>query len=181
MDEIVIYPKKRYLIAMAGGCLLMIGGCVYPLIYGYDVSGRDALGQFFRSITPGIFYIGIPLFSLLLFYACYRLVRPRPSVVLNEEGLFDNASIFSAGLIRWEEIESLFIYKIMNHSFLGIIPVELETVLARQSRLKRFFFRIDKGMTQAPFAIPEGGLPMTVEELLSKIELYRNGLSPNRQ
>ena len=176
MKDIVVYPNKRYLIAMAAGCLLFVGGCIYPLIYGYKISGRDALGQFFKAITPGIFYIGAPLFSLPLIYICYRLLKPSPSVIINQEGIFDNASVFGAGMIRWEEIESMFIYKIMDNSFLGIIPVNLETILARQSIIKRFLFRLNKGMSQAPFAIPAGGLPMSVEELLAKIQLYRKSL-----
>ncbi|MGB7923069.1 MAG: STM3941 family protein [Pyrinomonadaceae bacterium] len=165
---------------MAAGCLLLIGACIYPLIYGFNISGRDALGWFFKAITPEIFYIGAPLFSLALIYICYRLLIPRPSVIINQEGIYDNASAFGAGMIRWEEIESMFIYTIMDNPFLGIIPVNLETILARQSIIKRFLFRMNKGMTQAPFAIPEGGLPMTVEELLTKIQLYRKGLSQDR-
>lgn len=180
MKDIVIYPKKRSLIIMAAGCLLFVGASLYFIIYGYNISGRDALGQFFKAITPEIFYIGAPLFSLLLIYICYRLLKPAPSVIINEEGIFDNASVFGAGLIRWEEIESMFLYKIMDNSFLGIVPVDIETILARQSVIKRFSFKMNKGMTQAPFAIPEVVLPMSVEELLAKIQLYRSSLSQDR-
>ena len=180
MEDIVIYPNKRYLISMAAGCLLLVGGCMYPLIYGYNISGRDTLGQFFKAITPEIFYIGAPLFSLFLIYICYRLLKPRPSVIINEEGIFENASPFGAGMIRWEEIESMFVYKIMDNSFLGIVPVNLETILARQSVIKRFLFRMNKGVAQAPFAIPGGGLPVSVEELLAKIQSYRKSLSQDR-
>ena len=180
MKDIVIFPNKRYLLAMAAGCLLLIGGCLYPLIYGYNISGRDALGWFFQAITPEIFYLGAPLFSLPLIYICYRLVKPRPSVIINQEGIFDNASAFGAGMIRWEEIESMFIYKIMENPFLGIVPVNLDTILARQSGIKRFLFRMNKGMSQAPFAIPQGGLPVSVEELLAEIQSYRKSLSQGR-
>jgi hypothetical protein len=180
MKDIVIYPNKRSLIGMAAGCSLFVGASLYFIIYGYNISGRDALGQFFKAITPEIFYIGAPLFSLLLIYICYRLLKPAPSVIINEEGIFDNASLFGAGMIRWEEIESMFIYKIMDNPFLGIIPVSLETILARQSSIKRFFFKMNKGMTQAPFAIPESVLPMSVEELLAKIQLYRSSHSQDR-
>src|SRR6185436_15541060 len=112
---------------MAAGCMLFISGCIYPLIYGYEITGRDTLGQFFNALTPGIFYVGAPLFSLALIYVCYRLLRPRPSVIINQEGIVDNASALGAGLIRWEEIEGMFIYKVMGKPLLGIIPVNLET------------------------------------------------------
>jgi hypothetical protein len=179
MNDIVIYPNKRYLLAMAAGSLLFVGASLYFIINGYNISGRDALGQFFKSLTPGIFYIGAPLFSLPLIYLCYRLLKPKPSVIINQEGIFDDASMFGAGMVRWEEIKSVFIYEIMNKKFLGIVPVNLETILARQSRFKKVFFKLGKGMAPAPFAIPAGGLPMTVEELLRKIQLYRESLLDN--
>lgn len=180
MKDIVIYPTKHYLMALAAACLLLIGGCLYPLIYGYEISGGDALGEFFKSITPGIFYIGAPLLSLILIYICYRLLKTKPSVIINREGIFDDASILGAGMIRWEEIKSMFIYKVMNNSFLGIIPVDIEVILARQSIIKRVLFKMNKGMSQAPFGIPDGGLPMSAEELLTKIQLYRERLLQDR-
>ncbi|HEX6189909.1 MAG TPA: STM3941 family protein [Pyrinomonadaceae bacterium] len=180
MEDIVIYTKRRYLIAMAAGSLLLVGACVYPLVYGFDISGRDSLGRFFKLITPEIFYVGAPVFSLAFIYICYRLLKPTPSVIINQEGVFENASVFGAGLIRWEEIESMFIYQVMNNAFLGIVPVDLDAILARQPPIKRFLFKMNKGMAQAPFAISEGGLPMSVEELLSRIVSYREALWRDR-
>lgn len=177
MQDIVIYSSRRYLMAMAAGCLLIIGASLYFIIYGYNISGRDSLGRFFTAVTPEIFYLGVPLFTVPFIYACYRLLKPTPSVIINREGVFDNASALGAGMIRWEEIGTIFIYKIMDNPFLGIVPVDTETILARQSSIKRFFFRMGKAMSPAPFSIPQGGLPMTVEELLTQIQLYRESLS----
>lgn len=180
MEDIVIYTKKRYLMAMAAGSLLLVSACVYGLVYGYNISDRDSVGRFFKAITPEIFYLGAPVFSLGLIYLSYRLLKPAPSVIINQEGIVDNASAFGAGLIRWEEIESMFIYRVMDNPFLGIVPVNLETVLARQPTMKRFLFKMNKGMAHAPFAISGGGLPMSVEELLSRIESYREALLQDR-
>ena len=180
MEDIVIYTKKRYLLAMAAGSLLLVSACVYGLVYGFNISGRDSLGRFFQAITPEIFYIGAPVFSLGLIYLGYRLLKPAPAVIINQEGIVDNTSVFGAGLIRWEEIESLVVYRVMDNAFLGIVPVDLEAVLARQPTMKRFLFRMNKGMAPAPLSISGGGLPMPVEELLAKIESYREGLSQDR-
>jgi hypothetical protein len=179
MNDIVIHSSKSYLMALAAACLLFVGGSVYPLIYGYEIPGEDVMGEFFRWVTPEIFYMGT-LFTLPFIYCCYRLLKPMPSVIINREGIFDNASALSAGMIRWEEIERIFIYKVMDKPFLGIVPVDIKTVLARQSSIKRLFFRMCEVVSTAPFAIPEGGLPMTAEELLAKIQLYRESLSQDR-
>ncbi|HWN09983.1 MAG TPA: STM3941 family protein [Pyrinomonadaceae bacterium] len=179
MEDVVIFSSKRYLAAMAGGCLLFAVGCIYPLVYGFDISDRDALGRFFQLITPEIFYLGAPLAILGFIYSSYRLLKPTPAIIINREGIVDNASALGAGLIRWEEIQSMFIYDVMGNRLLGIIPVNLEAILARQSGLKRFFFNLGKSMQAAPFSIPEGGLPMKLEDLLARIQGYREGLSPD--
>jgi hypothetical protein len=180
MKDIVLYSSKRYMVAMAAALLLFAGVSIYHIIYAHNISGRNPFTQLFRSITPEIFYVIAPLSSVLFIYVCSRLLKPTPSVIINREGIFDNASVLGAGMIRWEEINSMFIYKVMDNFLLGIIPVNMETILARQSIIKRFFFRICKGISPAPFAIPEGGLPMSVEELLVKIQLYRESLSQDR-
>lgn len=180
MEDIVIYTKKRYLLAMAAGSLLLVSACIYGIVYGFNISDRDSLGRFFKAITPEIFYIGAPVFGLGLIYLGYRLVKPAPSVIINQEGIVDNVSAFGAGLIRWEEIESMFVYKVMDNAFLGIVPVNVEDVLARQSTMKKLLFKMNKGMAPAPFAISGGGLPISAEELLSRIESYREALSQDR-
>ena len=172
MKDIVIYSHRWYL-KIAGISLLMVSLSVYPLIYPFEITGQDVMGQFFKSITPGLFYISAPLFSLPLLYTCYRLLKRSPALMISQEGIFDNASIFSAGMIRWEEIKSLFIYNVMENRLLGIIPVDIETILARQSKVKRFLLTIGNNSSRAPFAIPEDVLPMSLEEFLSKIEMYR--------
>jgi hypothetical protein len=176
IKDIVIYSHRQYLI-LAGISLLMVGLSIYALIYPFEITGQDVMGRFFKSITPGLFYISAPLFSLPFLYTCYRVLKPTPALIINQEGIFDNASIFSAGMIRWEEIKSLFIYNVMDNRLLGIIPVNIETILARQSSVKRFLLRIGNDSSAAPFAIPEALLPMSLEELLANIETYRNNRS----
>ncbi|HTG94367.1 MAG TPA: STM3941 family protein [Pyrinomonadaceae bacterium] len=177
MKDIVIYSHRWYL-KMAGICLLMVGLSIYPLIYPFEITGQDAAGRFFKSITPELFYISTLLFSLPLFYTCYRLLKRSPALIISQQGIFDNASIFSAGMIRWEEIKSLIIYSVMDNRMLGIIPVDIEPILARHSRVKRFLLSTGNDPSAAPFAIPEDLLPMSLEELLANIETYRNNRSP---
>ena len=172
MKDIVVYSHRWYLM-LAGISLLMVGLSIYPIIYPFEITGQDAAGRFLKSITPGLFYVSAPLFSLPLLYTCYRLLKRSPALIISEEGIFDDASIFSAGMIRWEEIESMFIYNVMDNRLLGIIPFDVETILARQSPVKRFLMRIGNDSSAAPFAIPEDALPMSLEQFLVKIEPYR--------
>lgn len=177
MNEIVIYSQKRYLV-MAGLSLILVSLSVYALIYPFEITGEDMMGRIFRAITPELFYLSAPLFSVPFLYSCYRVLKRSPALIINQEGIFDDASMLGAGMIRWEEIEQMVIFNVMNNRFLGIIPVDTQAILARQTSVKRFFLRIGNKPQTPPFAIPEGLLPMSLEELLANIETCRNNRPP---
>ncbi|MEW6208222.1 MAG: STM3941 family protein [Acidobacteriota bacterium] len=122
-------------------------------------------------------YIGVPFFGLGFIYACYRLFVPKPLLIINRDGIFDNASAVGAGMLRWEEIAEIFTYTFWGERFLGIIPINPETVMNRQSSIKRFLMKLNRGLKLAPINIPQPGLPMSVDELQSMIEEYRSRLN----
>lgn len=177
MKDIVIFAKKTKLVGGAIGCLVFEAIFIHFFIYGLP-EGRVP----FKSLLPGACFIGAPFFGVVLIYICFRLLRPSPAVIINRKGILDNASIFSAGLIHWHEIKTMFVYRVIDQPMLGIIPFESNVIIARQSPIKRFFFRMLKSAsTAAPFAIPEVILPMSAEDLLATIHRYREKLPPNSE
>ncbi|HEU4433081.1 MAG TPA: STM3941 family protein [Pyrinomonadaceae bacterium] len=166
MNEVAIYPKKLKLLALA------IGALVFIILGFYFAQNRVAMRLPLRAVVITA-YVGIPFFGLCLVYAIYRLVTPKPAVVISDEGLFDNASFVGAGMLKWEEIADIFAYDFMGQRMLGIIPVDEKVVLARQSGLKRVMARMNKGIAPAPFNIPQNVLPISVDELLSMVEERR--------
>jgi len=169
MNEVAIYPKKVKLLTIALGSLLFV-------ILSFYVARNHAMGLDLWTIII-ISYVGIPFFGLCLVYAIYRLLVPKPAVVISDEGIFDNASAVGAGMLRWEEIADVFAYDFRGQRMLGIIPVNEEVVLGRQSRLKRVMAKMNKGIAEAPFNIPQSVLPITVDELLTRVEERRRGSS----
>ena len=166
MNEVAIYPKKLKLLTIALGALLFV-------IFGfYLAQNRVAMELALWKIIITS-YVGIPFFGLCLVYAIYRLLMPKPAVVISDEGIFDNASAVGAGMLRWEEIADVFAYDFMGQRMLGIIPVNEEVVLGRQSRLKRVMAKMNKGIAEAPFNIPQNVLPISVDELLTRVEERR--------
>jgi CDP-diglyceride synthetase len=70
--------------------------------------------------------------ALLVFYT-RQLVSPYPLLVIDSEGITDHASCLSVGTIRWEEIAAIF----ATNRYLVIVPRDMESILARQSSIKR--------------------------------------------
>ena len=166
MNEVVIYPKKVKLFAVAMASLLFV------ILGFYLGQNHEEMGLPLRVAIIAS-YVGIPFFGLCLVYAVYRLLMPKPAVVISDEGIFDNASAVGAGMLRWEEIAEVFAYDFMGQRMLGIVPVDEEAVLRRQSPLKRVMAKMNKGIAPAPFNIPQTVLPISVDELLSKVEERR--------
>ncbi|MBO0721229.1 MAG: hypothetical protein J2P41_10420, partial [Blastocatellia bacterium] len=95
MNELVIYPGKLKLVLIAFGALIFASGGIGIAIW------QDELRiQTWKFIMAS--WVGIPFFIFCFSYACYRLFVPKPAVIVNNQGIFDNASALSAGLVSWD-------------------------------------------------------------------------------
>lgn len=153
MNEVVIYPKKLKLLGFAAGSLVFV-------LFGLYAAARPA--PLLLVLTS---YLVVSLFGLGFIYAVYRLCVPKPLLVISDEGLYDNASAVGAGMLRWEEIAELFQYEFGGQRFIGVVPVDVEAVIARQPRFKRAMAKLNGGMSPSPFNIPQLMLPMPIDEL----------------
>ncbi|MDQ4077415.1 MAG: hypothetical protein M3220_14360 [Chloroflexota bacterium] len=166
MNEVVIYPKRVKLFAIAVGALGFV-------VLGFYFAQNRAIMGLPLEVIVVTSYVGIPFFGLCLAYAIYRLFIPEPAMIISNEGIFDNASAIGAGMLRWEEIADVFSYDFMGQRMLGITLVNEEIVIGRQPRIKRVMVRMNRGLGAAPFNIPQSVLPISVDELLIRIEEHR--------
>ncbi len=168
MKEIVIYPSTGKLKNLAWGSLTLLAVSVVLLI---------APSTAF-PLKAAVGYLGIGFFGLCLLFAIHRLVKRVPSVVISQDGIFDNASAAGAGFLRWSEVADIRVVSVLDQRFIAITPVDQRAVLARLNPLKRMLIQMNKGLSGAPFNIPATTLPVSFEALLSDIESYR-ALAPN--
>lgn len=115
-------------------------------------------------------WFAIVFFGGCAIYAGLRLIRSTPALVIDANGIYDNASALGAGFISWEDIAEMRPYTMRNQTFLGIMPKDLDAFLARQPAWKRLAIQFNL-MTGGPAAsIPQVILPMPVVDLLRTIE-----------
>lgn len=161
MDEIVIYPSRRRLtLSLAGSIGFVALGCLMLAKPG---------DRFSPLVVTCIAWSAILFFGLIAVYVIYRLLRPSPAVVINRDGIFDNASASGAGLISWDEVQEVFLDELMGNKMLSIIPRDFDVILARQPRHKKYLMRLNSGFVKAPINIPQVSLPISVEALHSQI------------
>ena len=125
---------------------------------------RDGVVAALAGLAAAVFFGACGL------YAFWRLVRPRPALVINRHGIVDNASALSVGFLGWDEIAELYEYRYQNQVMLGIVPSNLEALLSKQPAWKRRVLRANLWLGTAPINIPQVILPMKVSELLREIE-----------
>ena len=154
--DIVLYPSrwKMTLLALGG---LLFASCA-PLLW--------ITGDIFFQVVA---VIDVLFFGYCAFFALVRLLRPRPSLVLDERGITDNASATGAGFIAWEEIAAVGMSSMGVNQFLVIIPHDTEAILARQPSFKRKIMVANMGLVGSPVAIP-GHTTMPLEEIMRHVQ-----------
>ena len=154
--DIVLYPARSKMALLALGGLLFV--LCAPVVW----------------LTGGLLLRAVAVLDVLFFgfctaFALGRLLHPRPSLVIDDVGVTDNASAIGAGLIRWEEIVGVEMTAMGTNRFLVLIVKDPEAVLARQPRYRRAAMRANVGMIGSPVAIP-GHMTGSLEDVLRHIQ-----------
>jgi len=157
-DCVVIYPGR------VGKVFLILGGASLIVFGVFFMPGAPAWQRWFMTLC-GESNIAIALVSLL---------KRRPTLVIGPEGIIDNSSLHAVGFLRWDEIAEVFVYRqmVVGH-FLGIVPIDLDKVLARLDARKRFWLKKNAAWMKAPINIPEGSLSISVNAALDEIVRFR--------
>jgi hypothetical protein len=129
-----------------------------------------------RLPDPVIVAVGwanMAFFGVGLIYIVWRLIMPKPAVVISMQGIHDHASGVGVGLVKWSEIVEIRTMTFLNKEFLGIFVTDPEAVIQRQSFLRRKAVRSNHWLAGTPVTIPRIGLPMNLQKLQSLIDARR--------
>jgi hypothetical protein len=158
--ELVIHTSRLKLAAVA----LVSAGFVVVGTWILLHAREEAL----RGAAIGL--ASIAFFGFCGGYAVWRLIRRTPALVISGQGIVDNASALRVGFMGWNEIADLREYRLGNQVFLGIVPANLDALLAKQPAWKRGAIRANLRLGAAPVNIPQVVLPMKVSDLIDEIE-----------
>ena len=173
--EIIIYPAKMKMLKTNARSLLPGILLVFPAV-AYRRSTK-LVARIISVVARGLLFIG----GLLFLPTLYWLLLVKPMVRVNAQGISYNAPWtvflnFSAS-ITWEEIAALYISELTmsrrgrsgTYRLLCVLPKDLESFLRRYKLLNMTVRVIVMKATDTPFMIPDTMLPVTADELLSRI------------
>jgi hypothetical protein len=186
-EEKRIYPDKAEMAVLAmGGLLLTIIG-IAIVVYNDQLRPPEAV------FIAGL--LGTPFFGLATIYLLFRIVSPKPVVVLSDEGLFDYTTLTATGLIRWDEIEKIVPYYFRTGAdpkgqlFIAIVVKDADVIIARQPGWKKSLLETNRAylrgytgplpvplteVPQSPFIIPTMYLPISVDDFLVEIKKFHD-------
>lgn len=151
-----LYPSKRKMIPILLGSALFVAAGIF--LMNAEEGFAVAVGA-----------ISACFFAVTLVYSLWRILAPRPSLILREQGFVDNASISSVGEVSWEEVTDIFVYSFMNQRFIGIKVEKPERVLAHLPSWKRTLLRANRGMVEATVNLPVVAFTEPLDDVARKL------------
>lgn len=170
-DPIIIDADRKlmkYIVVMfAGFDLVLLGMIVFSSPSG--ISGN------LLYLLILIAVIALPITVPTIIYSIINLINKAPAFVVNQEGITDNATYYSVGLIKWKKIAGIFPDVIMGQTVLSINLVDKGVFFSQLNPVKRLLhfsmeaFNLGK---KAPINIPEIRLMVPLGDLLRIMPKY---------
>ena len=179
MSEIRIALSKRKLIfAFIGSVIFVVLGIQFILKPEEYISSR------FKSeeLISVIGYASLLFFGLCLIYIFYKAFDKKPGLIVNRNGIIDNTSFISVGLIEWSQITGFRSLQVKSTKFLLIDVLNPEKFIQNSSKSKAFLRKVNLKMYGSPISITSNSLKCNFDELerLLKTEFDKYGNTPNR-
>jgi hypothetical protein len=160
--DIVVYTSRLKLGFVFLASLVMVLLASAVLLVAVD-QGKQAQGMALSACAVVLF------FGACAAIALRRLIVRRPSLVIDRDGVRDDAPAIGIGFLPWVEIERVVPCLYKEQKMLSIVPRELDLYLSRRRGLGGLLARLNIRLIGAPFSIRESILPLSVEELASEI------------
>lgn len=161
--QIEIPLSKNKLILMFLGSLIFVALGLWFVIKPPTISNRF-LNNPTLILTVGI--AAILFFGLCTIFLAKKLLDRTPGLTINDQGITDNSSGVSAGLIQWSDIVAITVENVANQRFIMVIVKNPNDYINRQTGfIKRKLMEINYKSYGSPISISANGLKSNFVEL----------------
>ena len=172
MDERIIPLSKTKVLLLILGSVAFVAAGVWLL--SLDTAAIQRLRRFNNPLlVRGVGVAAIAFFGLTGLYSLRKLFDRKPGLVFSREGILDNSSAVSAGLLPWSEVTGVEVVQIHRQKLLVIKVKDPERYIGRGSRLKRALNRANYNMVGSPIAISSNALRIGFDELVALVRQYQ--------
>jgi len=166
--EIPLSKKKIFLLLVGGVGLLICG------IY-ITINPQSYIPNIFRINNPEIIQItgimGILFFGAGVIFIFKKLFDKRIGLIIDSDGITDNTSGVSIGLIEWNDILEIRADEVMSTKFLLIYTVDPEKYIKKaKNKFQARLLRANYSMYKTPLSISSTALKFNFGELEKLIQ-----------
>ncbi len=174
-QRIEIPLDKTKILLLTGGAVLFVALGAWLLL---DVANGES--GFYRLFLQGVGLLGIVFFGFMGLIGVRKLFDNQPGVIIDREGIHDNTSSISAGLVEWKDIRGFRNLKIRSTRFIMVDVEDPEKYIARaKNGIARKAMQANNKLYGSPVAITSGALQYDFDQLeellLAAYEKYKNG------
>jgi len=162
--------KNKIILLLAGSLVLLILGIWF-------MTGFAAMQTRFSPwLIQLIGAVAFLFFGGIFVFSVKKLFDKKPGLIISENGITDNTSGVSIGLIEWENITGIRSEQILSTRFLLIDTNDPEKFVARASGLKARIMRTNYNMYGTPLSIGSTTLKYDFDKLeaLVKTEMIKH-------
>jgi len=149
---------------------LMLTGSIIFVAIGFwfvikkPVTSLPVLGNSTIMFIVGI--ISILFFGICAIFVSQKITENTPGLIINDEGITDNSSGVSAGLVLWRDISEIRKTNVFNQAFIIVIVKNPEEYIARQTNfLKKRLMTMNYKSYGSPVNISPNSLKCNFNEL----------------
>jgi hypothetical protein len=175
-EQIEIPLSKTKLLLTLLGSLLFVALGLWLLINPPE-SNHWLFGNSTVIIITGL--ASVIFFGLAAVTIFRKFSDKNPGLTINRQGIIDNSSGASAGLIPWTDIQEIKISQVMNQKFLMFIVSNPEDYLEKVTNpLKRNAMKINYKTYGSPISISSNALQTNFDDLhkllINKMNEYKS-------
>ena len=161
--RVVVPLSKRKIVLAVLGCAVFVALAVafWPALDGLP-SGQWTRWKLIAALSATIAFFGAGGLYLIR-----KLFDREPGLVIDDEGIVDNASGVSAGRIPWSHIKGFHVTTVKGQRFLTIDVHSPEIYIERAPPLKRPLVRVNAAYFGSPIQIGTATLRIDFDELHS--------------
>jgi hypothetical protein len=167
-EQIEIQLSKTKMTLTFFGSLIFVGLGIWFLV-NPPKSNHWLFGNPTVILIAGI--ASVIFFGLMAVTIFRKFSDKKPGLIINNEGITDNSSGVSAGLIPWTDIEEITISQVMDQKFLMFIVRNPEFYLEKVTNpLKRNAMKMNYKTYGSPISISANALQTNFDDLHKLLE-----------
>jgi hypothetical protein len=165
MNSIEIpFSKWKLLLAVVASTLFVVLGVFLLFIWSEEAGSSNPMA---KKITGGILIVFFGAISAVGFV---KMLSKKCALLINNEGILDNTTASSFGLIKWENITGFKIEEMMSRKYLVIQVNNGEEMLEKSKGMLRKTMKMNFSMYLTPYAIPSTVVNYKLIDLVEILE-----------